>query len=214
MASLCSLMLPRHRYYYKQAMYIGHNSDSYMELFTMTILYQCYTFIYTVVILYLYYAILHYIQGISAVENIVGKPHIVNHNAIPAACFTHPEIAFVGLSEEQCKAKAAKEGFTVYIYTITTSTYLLLLLLLLWCRCWSCILKSRYLQQMCISVFDVLYMYVIYICIYTTICLYLLLIYTLYIYTHIQLGKASGHFRANSKALAENEGDGIAKVSQ
>ena len=64
----------------------------------------------------LHYIILCYIQGISAVENIIGKPHIVNHNAIPAACFTHPEIAFVGLSEEQCKAKAAKEGFTVYIY--------------------------------------------------------------------------------------------------
>jgi hypothetical protein len=28
----------------------------------------------------------------------------------------------------------------------------------------------------------------------------------------MQLGKATGHFRANSKALAENEGDGIAKV--
>jgi hypothetical protein len=26
------------------------------------------------------------------------------------------------------------------------------------------------------------------------------------------LGKSVGHFRANSKALAENEGDGIAKV--
>lgn len=77
-------------------------------------------------------------QGISAVENIVGRPHVVNHNAIPAACFTHPEIAFVGLSEEQAKAKALAEGFT--------------------------------------------------------------------------LGKATGHFRANSKALAELEGDGIAKV--
>ena len=77
-------------------------------------------------------------QGISAVENIMGRTHVVNHNAIPAACFTHPEIAFVGLSEEQAKAKAAAEKFT--------------------------------------------------------------------------LGKATGHFRANSKALAENEGDGIAKV--
>lgn len=77
-------------------------------------------------------------QGISAVENIVGRPHAVNHNAVPAACFTHPEIAFVGLSEEQAKAKSAAEGFT--------------------------------------------------------------------------LGKAIGHFRANSKALAELEGDGIAKV--
>lgn len=77
-------------------------------------------------------------QGISAVENIVGRPHVVNHNAIPAACFTHPEIAFVGLSEEQAKAQGKEEGFEV--------------------------------------------------------------------------GKSIGHFRANSKALAENEGDGIAKV--
>ena len=27
-----------------------------------------------------------------------------------------------------------------------------------------------------------------------------------------EVGKSIGHFRANSKALAENEGDGIAKV--
>lgn len=77
-------------------------------------------------------------QGISAVENMLGRPHVVNHNAIPAACFTHPEIAFVGLNEDQAKAKAAAEGFP--------------------------------------------------------------------------LGKSVGHFRANSKALAELEGDGIAKV--
>lgn len=77
-------------------------------------------------------------QGISAVENIMGRPHVVNHNHIPAACFTHPEISMVGLNEEQAKAKAAAEGFP--------------------------------------------------------------------------LGKSVGHFRANSKALAENEGDGIAKV--
>ena len=77
-------------------------------------------------------------QGISAVENIVGRPHAVNHNAIPAACFTHPEIAFVGLSEDQAKAQAAAEGFA--------------------------------------------------------------------------LGKSTGYFKANSKALAELEGDGIAKV--
>jgi dihydrolipoamide dehydrogenase len=77
-------------------------------------------------------------QGISAVENIVGRPHAVNHNAIPAACFTHPEIAFVGLNEDQAKAKAAAEGFP--------------------------------------------------------------------------LGKATSSFKANSKALAELESDGMAKV--
>ena len=71
-------------------------------------------------------------------ENILGNAHTVNHNAIPAACFTHPEIAFVGLNEDQAKEKAKDEKFT--------------------------------------------------------------------------LGKSVGHFRANSKALAENEADGIAKV--
>jgi dihydrolipoamide dehydrogenase len=29
-------------------------------------------------------------QGISAIENIVGRTHVVDHNAVPAACFTHP----------------------------------------------------------------------------------------------------------------------------
>jgi len=76
-------------------------------------------------------------QGISAVENMVGRKHAVDHDTIPAACFTHPEIAMVGLTEEQAKAKAEKEGFT--------------------------------------------------------------------------LGKSSGSFRANSKALAELEGTGMAK---
>lgn len=56
----------------------------------------------------------------------------------PAACFTHPEIAMVGPTEEQCIERAQKEGWT--------------------------------------------------------------------------LGKSQGNFRANSKALAEGEGQGIAKV--
>jgi len=77
-------------------------------------------------------------QGISAIENIVGREHQVNHDAIPAACFTHPEIAMVGPTEEQAIERAAKEGWT--------------------------------------------------------------------------LGKSQGNFRANSKALAELEGNGIAKV--
>jgi dihydrolipoamide dehydrogenase len=77
-------------------------------------------------------------QGISAVENMTGTEHVVDHESIPAACFTHPEIAFVGLSEEQAVERAAKEGF--------------------------------------------------------------------------ELGKASASFKANSKALAELESDGLAKV--
>ncbi|CBN79667.1 dihydrolipoamide dehydrogenase [Ectocarpus siliculosus] len=77
-------------------------------------------------------------HGVSAVENIMGRENEVDHLAIPAACFTHPEIAMVGLTEEQAKEKAAEEGY--------------------------------------------------------------------------ELGKASGSFKANSKALAEGAGDGIAKV--
>lgn len=77
-------------------------------------------------------------QGISAVENIVGRAHVVNHDAVPAACFTHPEISMVGLTEPVAQEIAKRDGFT--------------------------------------------------------------------------LGKSVGHFRANSKALAEGEGDGIAKV--
>jgi len=77
-------------------------------------------------------------QGISAVENICDRVHEVNHEAIPAACFTHPEIAMVGLTEEQAVARSEKEGW--------------------------------------------------------------------------KLGKSQGSFKANSKALAEGEGAGIAKV--
>jgi len=77
-------------------------------------------------------------QGISAVENIAGREHMVNHAAIPAACFTHPEISMVGPTEEQAIEMAKAQGFT--------------------------------------------------------------------------LGKSQGNFRANSKALAEGEGNGIAKV--
>lgn len=77
-------------------------------------------------------------QGVSAVENIIGNQHSVNHNAVPAACFTHPEISMVGLTEPQAKEAAQRDGF--------------------------------------------------------------------------ELGKSTSYFKANSKALAEGEGDGIAKV--
>ena len=32
-----------------------------------------------------------------------------------AACFTHPEVSFVGLTEEQARAKAEEEGFEVVV---------------------------------------------------------------------------------------------------
>mmetsp|Transcript_11113 Transcript_11113/g.28097 ORF Transcript_11113/g.28097 Transcript_11113/m.28097 type:complete len:193 (-) Transcript_11113:106-684(-) len=52
-------------------------------------------------------------QGISAVENMCGRENILNHLSIPAACFTHPEVSFVGLTQEQAEERAKKEGFKV-----------------------------------------------------------------------------------------------------
>jgi len=56
-------------------------------------------------------------QGISAVENMCGDEHVLNHDAVPAACFTHPEIAMVGPTEEQAKERAEAEGYEIGIST-------------------------------------------------------------------------------------------------
>lgn len=58
-------------------------------------------------------------QGISAIENMVGNANHLNHLAVPAACFTHPECAFVGMTEEQARAKGEEQGFEVA--KVTTS---------------------------------------------------------------------------------------------
>lgn len=54
-------------------------------------------------------------QGISVVENIKGHHNVLNHNSIPAACFTHPEISMAGLTEPQARKKAEEEGFSVAV---------------------------------------------------------------------------------------------------
>lgn len=54
-------------------------------------------------------------QGISVVEQVTGRDHILNHLSIPAACFTHPEISMVGLTEPQAREKAQKEGFEISV---------------------------------------------------------------------------------------------------
>jgi dihydrolipoamide dehydrogenase len=52
-------------------------------------------------------------QGITAVENICGRPKETDYHSIPAAAFTHPEVSYVGLTETQAKEKAEKEGFEI-----------------------------------------------------------------------------------------------------
>ena len=44
-------------------------------------------------------------EGLAAVEHIAGKGGHVNYAAIPAVIYTSPEVASVGLSEEQLKEK-------------------------------------------------------------------------------------------------------------
>lgn len=52
-------------------------------------------------------------QGISAVENMMDRPNVLNHRSVPAACFTHPEVAFVGVTEDQAQKEAEAGGFEV-----------------------------------------------------------------------------------------------------
>jgi dihydrolipoamide dehydrogenase len=47
-------------------------------------------------------------EGVAVAENIAGLVGIVNHDVIPSVVYTHPEIAGVGLTEEQAKAKAGE----------------------------------------------------------------------------------------------------------
>ena len=44
-------------------------------------------------------------EGIAAVERMAGKAGHVNYDAIPNVIYTHPELASVGLTEEQVKAR-------------------------------------------------------------------------------------------------------------
>lgn len=54
-------------------------------------------------------------QGISVIENIQNRENILNHNSVPAACFTHPEISFCGLSEADARKVGEEEGFPVAV---------------------------------------------------------------------------------------------------
>ena len=44
-------------------------------------------------------------EGIAAAEFVAGMTGIVNHDVIPGVVYTYPEIASVGLTEEEAKAK-------------------------------------------------------------------------------------------------------------
>jgi dihydrolipoamide dehydrogenase len=46
-------------------------------------------------------------EGVAVADNIAGHAGIVNHDVIPSVVYTFPEIAGVGLTEEQAKEKGA-----------------------------------------------------------------------------------------------------------
>ncbi len=46
-------------------------------------------------------------EGVACADNIAGHAGIVNHDVIPSVVYTFPEIAGVGLTEEQAKEKGA-----------------------------------------------------------------------------------------------------------
>ncbi len=47
-------------------------------------------------------------EGIACAEILAGKPGHVNYDTIPSVIYTHPEVASVGITEEQAKAKGLK----------------------------------------------------------------------------------------------------------
>ena len=56
-------------------------------------------------------------EGIAAVECIAGKPGEVNYDALPAVIYTWPEVASVGLTEEQIKQKDIPYCVGTYPFT-------------------------------------------------------------------------------------------------
>jgi dihydrolipoamide dehydrogenase len=56
-------------------------------------------------------------EGVAAVENIAGRTGEVNYDAIPAVIYTWPEMASVGLTEEQVKAREIPYCVGTYPFT-------------------------------------------------------------------------------------------------
>jgi dihydrolipoamide dehydrogenase len=56
-------------------------------------------------------------EGIACVENIAGFSGHVNYNAIPGVIYTHPEVATVGLTEEQLKQQGVKYNKGIFPFS-------------------------------------------------------------------------------------------------
>ena len=64
-------------------------------------------------------------DGIVAVDNIIGKTRSVDYSAIPNCIWTDPEIASVGLTEEDAKAKFPGSKIAKFPYLASGKAYLM-----------------------------------------------------------------------------------------
>lgn len=55
-------------------------------------------------------------EGVAVAELVAGKPGHVNYNAIPNVVYTHPELAQVGMTEEEAKQKGLAIKVGKYFY--------------------------------------------------------------------------------------------------
>jgi dihydrolipoamide dehydrogenase len=53
-------------------------------------------------------------DGIACVEMLAGKAGHVNYNTVPSIIYTWPEVAWVGLTEEEAKRQVIKVGKAVF----------------------------------------------------------------------------------------------------
>ena len=58
-------------------------------------------------------------EGVAAVENMAGLPGEVNYDAVPAVVYTWPEVASVGLTEEQVKERDIPYNVGTYPFSGT-----------------------------------------------------------------------------------------------
>jgi dihydrolipoamide dehydrogenase len=56
-------------------------------------------------------------EGITAVDNILGKKREMNYKAVPSAVYTHPEAAGVGLTEEEAKEQGIAYKATKFMFS-------------------------------------------------------------------------------------------------
>lgn len=55
-------------------------------------------------------------DGVAAVEYIAGKQGHVDYNTVPGIVYTHPEVASVGKTEDQCKAEGIAVKVTLVLF--------------------------------------------------------------------------------------------------